>query len=237
MRTDQPVLDPAWNVKPVTLEDLVLAYLSNPRRPERVRSHGLRSAPMIRFTWMQFRVQALLAMGGLMIAAIVLALTGPNLVHLYDTTVVELLRSGRLLGGDRCPDQQRRQGGNSAQGRRRGGAGPHRALLGSTSRRPGARDRHLPSGLDSGHPHPLDCRQARPPRLGEHGSRRCSQPHGHVVVQPTRSRPHDALYIIRPAWPGPGWLCRLRLRPWRDCRRAHPADSPRDGRGTRRFRG
>ncbi len=40
VRTDQPVRNPAWNVKPVTLEDLVLAYLSNPRRPERVRSHG-----------------------------------------------------------------------------------------------------------------------------------------------------------------------------------------------------
>lgn len=40
VRTGQPVLDLAWNVKPVTLEDLVLAYLSNPRRPERVRSRG-----------------------------------------------------------------------------------------------------------------------------------------------------------------------------------------------------
>jgi ABC-2 type transport system ATP-binding protein len=40
VRTDQPVLNPAWNVKPVTLEDLVLAYLSTPRRPERVRSPG-----------------------------------------------------------------------------------------------------------------------------------------------------------------------------------------------------
>ena len=41
VRTGQPVLDPAWTVKPVTLEDLVLAYLSNPRRPERARAHGL----------------------------------------------------------------------------------------------------------------------------------------------------------------------------------------------------
>jgi hypothetical protein len=41
---------------------------------------------MIRFTWMQFRVQALLALGGLAIVAIVLGLTGPNLVHLYDTS-------------------------------------------------------------------------------------------------------------------------------------------------------
>jgi ABC-2 type transport system ATP-binding protein len=33
VRAGQPILDPAWNVKPVTLEDLVLAYLGNPRRP------------------------------------------------------------------------------------------------------------------------------------------------------------------------------------------------------------
>lgn len=40
--THQPIRDPAWNVKPVTLEDLVLAYLSNPRRSEVGRSSGLR---------------------------------------------------------------------------------------------------------------------------------------------------------------------------------------------------
>ena len=28
VRTDEPVLDPAWTVKPVSLEDLVLAYMS-----------------------------------------------------------------------------------------------------------------------------------------------------------------------------------------------------------------
>jgi ABC-2 type transport system ATP-binding protein len=37
LRTSEPILDPAWSVKPVTLEDLVLAYLSNPGRAERVR--------------------------------------------------------------------------------------------------------------------------------------------------------------------------------------------------------
>ena len=42
---------------------------------------------MIRFAWMQFRLQALVALGGLTIVAIALALTGPHLVHLYDTTV------------------------------------------------------------------------------------------------------------------------------------------------------
>jgi hypothetical protein len=49
---------------------------------------------MIRFTWMQFRVQALIAIGALTFAAIVLALTGPNLVHLYDTTVLNCSAHG-----------------------------------------------------------------------------------------------------------------------------------------------
>ena len=43
---------------------------------------------MIRFAWLQFRMQVALAAGALAIVAIVLAVTGPNLVHLYDTTVV-----------------------------------------------------------------------------------------------------------------------------------------------------
>ena len=42
---------------------------------------------MIRFAWLQFRGQAAIAAGALAIVAIVLVLTGPGLVHLYDTTV------------------------------------------------------------------------------------------------------------------------------------------------------
>jgi hypothetical protein len=42
---------------------------------------------VIRFTWLQFRVQAAFAFGVLAIVCIALALTGPNLVHLYNTTV------------------------------------------------------------------------------------------------------------------------------------------------------
>jgi ABC-2 type transport system ATP-binding protein len=42
VRTDGPVLDPAWAVKPVSLEDLVLAYLSRarddgPASPQRLK--------------------------------------------------------------------------------------------------------------------------------------------------------------------------------------------------------
>jgi hypothetical protein len=42
---------------------------------------------MIRSTWMQFRAQAVAAAGGLLIVAVVLAITGPHLVHLYDANV------------------------------------------------------------------------------------------------------------------------------------------------------
>lgn len=42
---------------------------------------------MIRFTWMQFRIQAFVAFGVLAAIAIVLAMTGPHLSHLYDMTV------------------------------------------------------------------------------------------------------------------------------------------------------
>jgi ABC-2 type transport system ATP-binding protein len=37
VRTDEPILDPAWTVKPVTLDDLVLAYMSQARDPNPAR--------------------------------------------------------------------------------------------------------------------------------------------------------------------------------------------------------
>jgi hypothetical protein len=42
---------------------------------------------MSRFAWIQFRAQAAVVFGGLLIVAIILAITGPHLLHLYDTTV------------------------------------------------------------------------------------------------------------------------------------------------------
>jgi ABC-2 type transport system ATP-binding protein len=43
VRTEEPILDPAWNVKPVTLEDVVLAYMGRSRdaRPVVARRAGL----------------------------------------------------------------------------------------------------------------------------------------------------------------------------------------------------
>ena len=42
---------------------------------------------MIRFSWLQFRVQAAVAGSALVVMAVAFVLIGPNLVHLYDTTV------------------------------------------------------------------------------------------------------------------------------------------------------
>jgi len=42
---------------------------------------------MIWLTWRQFRVQTLVAAGALALLALAFAVTGPQLVHLYDTTV------------------------------------------------------------------------------------------------------------------------------------------------------
>jgi ABC-2 type transport system ATP-binding protein len=41
VRTDEPILDPAWTVKPVTLEDLVLAYMSQAHDPDPARRPAL----------------------------------------------------------------------------------------------------------------------------------------------------------------------------------------------------
>jgi ABC-2 type transport system ATP-binding protein len=41
VRTDEPILDPAWSVKPVSLEDLVLAYMSRTDTPGRRQQLGV----------------------------------------------------------------------------------------------------------------------------------------------------------------------------------------------------
>jgi ABC-2 type transport system ATP-binding protein len=43
VRTDQPILDPAWTLRALTLEDLVLAYMGQARDEERARKSGLAS--------------------------------------------------------------------------------------------------------------------------------------------------------------------------------------------------
>jgi hypothetical protein len=49
---------------------------------------------VIRFAWLQFRMQAAIAASALAIIAVVLAVTGPNLAHLYDATVANCATHG-----------------------------------------------------------------------------------------------------------------------------------------------
>ncbi len=44
VRTEEPVLDPAWTVRPITLEDMVLAYMSQPGDAPLARRPGLEIA-------------------------------------------------------------------------------------------------------------------------------------------------------------------------------------------------
>ena len=55
VRTEAPILDPAWTVARIGLEDLVLEYMSNPRR----RPSRPGGPPMTWLTWRQFRMPAL----------------------------------------------------------------------------------------------------------------------------------------------------------------------------------
>jgi ABC-2 type transport system ATP-binding protein len=41
VRTDQPVLDPGWTVSPITLDDLVLAYMRQARADSAAAPAGL----------------------------------------------------------------------------------------------------------------------------------------------------------------------------------------------------
>jgi hypothetical protein len=49
---------------------------------------------MIRLTWRQFHTPASVALGALVVVAVVSAITGPHLVHLYDTTVATCAAHG-----------------------------------------------------------------------------------------------------------------------------------------------
>ena len=49
---------------------------------------------MIAFSWRQFRSQAIVGMAGLVVVAVVLAVTGPHLVNIYDSAVAACKASG-----------------------------------------------------------------------------------------------------------------------------------------------
>jgi hypothetical protein len=54
---------------------------------------------VIAFSWRQFRTQALIGTAGLVVLAVILLITGPNLVHVYDVAVAQCRASGGGPGG------------------------------------------------------------------------------------------------------------------------------------------
>ncbi len=64
---------------------------------------------MIRFAWIQARTQTLAVATGLAAMAVVLAITGPHLVHLYDAAVRLAAPPRRLLGAAAQPVHHPRQ--------------------------------------------------------------------------------------------------------------------------------
>ena len=84
VRSAVPVDDPGWTVSQLSLEDVVLAYMS--QRPHRRRPRGSPGGPvMIWLTWRQFRIQSWGTLAILAALAVMLAVTGQDLAHLYDT--------------------------------------------------------------------------------------------------------------------------------------------------------
>ena len=91
VRGERPILDPAWTVEHVGLEDMALAYMRE-KRERRIRSaESDGGVAVIRLTWLQFRLQTIVALFGLGVVAVIVALTGPHLAHLYDADVAPCL--------------------------------------------------------------------------------------------------------------------------------------------------
>ena len=102
VRHEAPILDPSWTVEDLDLEDLVLAYMGQAAASTRRRARQdhqrprdqVGHRPVIAFSWRQFRPQAIVGITGLVVIAIVLAITGPNLVHVYDVNLAACKASG-----------------------------------------------------------------------------------------------------------------------------------------------
>jgi len=54
---------------------------------------------VIAFSWRQFRTQALIGAAGLVVLGVILLVTGPNLVHVYDSAVAQCRAGGGSPGG------------------------------------------------------------------------------------------------------------------------------------------
>ena len=137
---------------------------------------------MIWLVWRQFRTQALVVAG-------LLVVPGhrsrdqlePISLHLYDTTVATCAQHNDCVSA-RARFQAQAKWHNALEPLGAGGPGPPRRLLGRTARRPRDREPHEPPGLDPERDEiPVVAGQGR-----RHGRGKCdhsgpAQPHGDLV--------------------------------------------------------
>ena len=92
VHSDEPILDPAWTVTPVTLDDLVLAYM----RQARVTGCPTppRGLPMFRFAWLQARTQTLTGAAAATAVVVIAVITGLEVSHLYTSVVTHCQTAG-----------------------------------------------------------------------------------------------------------------------------------------------
>ena len=127
---------------------------------------------MIRFAWLQFRTQAAVVFGGLVVVAIILAVTGPHLVHLYDTTVATCATHGDCSTAASSFLQNDRTLQILLDAVVVVVPGIIGVFWGAPLVARELETRHLPAGLDAErHPHPLACRETWRGRVGQHGRR------------------------------------------------------------------
>ncbi len=172
---------------------------------------------MIRLSIRQFRLQAYIAFGALVVFAVIVSLTGKHLMHIYDSTVLHCGAVGDC--GSAHAESRGYLPGPSGVARcdRARGACGGRDLLGCASRRTRVGKRHVPTGLDPGG-EPATVAHGED---GDHGSRMCRrcgrrQRSGHLVVHADRQGQHDPVRRVRLAR-----RCSARLRGIRFRTRCH----------------
>ena len=138
VRSVDPIMDPAWSVESLTMEDLVLAYMGQAEEQRRGLVRAKQRA-MIRFAWRQFRFQLLVV--AVLLIAVADRLSRHGTEHRARVRGVERLQGQRRLQlpGQRNskrerPDRQLRQRA------RPGLPGAARHLLGRAANRPRTRD-------------------------------------------------------------------------------------------------
>ena len=198
VRTSGPVLDPAWTVSEVGLEDLVLAYMSQATGAAAATTTATWRYEMIWLTWRQFRPQAVTAAAALAVFAILLAATGPHLASLYAASGITGCHGGILRDrGQPLPQPAGRHQPVLGRVPARHRAHPcrardHRHLLGRPVDRPRVRDPDVRPGLEpEHHPHPVARGQAHADRPGRHGRHRGAQPDVRLVGESDRQGPRS----------------------------------------------